>query len=279
MSQTILGKVHFKEIAIRVNDRAKAIDFYTNILGFKLLREENALAFFSTKDSNREILTIEESPAHRTREVRGKKKLHAFSLLLPTRESLLSSLKKVVDKNYPLESVFTYGDAVGFRIADYEGNRVQVYYSPKEIQNETFKREKKTWKAEELLADFSGSAADFPDDIRLDLVKLNAPDMEVTKAFFTKLFDVNFDESNTAEILPGEFRLSYAERQGEDLIGHVDELWDIEYFQFTVDSSADLKELHDALKANGAEKLFMDKKETLLILTDTQGLEWWFTTK
>lgn len=53
---------YLKSVAIRVKDRDKMINFYKNVVGFDLKREENELAILGTEEAGSEMLLLEESP-------------------------------------------------------------------------------------------------------------------------------------------------------------------------------------------------------------------------
>ena len=98
-----LGKLNLKTIAIRVRDRDAMINFYRDIIGLHLLREENELAILGYKDPASELLWLEESP--RANEHRGEiKKMQRVSLVVPNIEELANVYYRAEKEEYPIKS-------------------------------------------------------------------------------------------------------------------------------------------------------------------------------
>lgn len=84
--KTIFENVSCMVPVVRVNNRDLNLAFYKDVLGLKVISEENALAILggkSAKNLDDAVLIIEESPSMRTRAVTGVKKLKKIVLASP----------------------------------------------------------------------------------------------------------------------------------------------------------------------------------------------------
>jgi len=84
--KTIFENVSCMVPVVRVNNRDLNLAFYKDVLGLKVISEENALAILggkSAKNLDDAVLIIEESPSMRTRAVTGVKKLKKIVLVSP----------------------------------------------------------------------------------------------------------------------------------------------------------------------------------------------------
>jgi catechol 2,3-dioxygenase len=276
MVESVLKDAKLRDIAIRVNHRDEQIDFYQNVLKFRLLNEENALAIFGTQDSKRERFVIEESPAHRTHAVDdGVKKLHSFSILLPSKEELIATLAGILEQGYPILSAWIAPNGLGFSLLDTEENLVELYYSDAPIGE----LEKQLVDPPLLLQEKACSVQEyFSKDARIETVHLNVLDTDISEAFYEKVFGLKFNNFHEAVVLDGEetFCIVLHEAKGKWLVGNTDKLWDIEYFEFEVTSKEKIQAFAkrlDDLEVN----YYLDKNNTILTVSDVSGLEWWFT--
>lgn len=84
--KTIFENVSSMVPVIRVNNREINLTFYKEVLGLKVISEENAMALLGGKNAKTlddAVLIIEESPSMRTRAVSGVKKLRKIVLESP----------------------------------------------------------------------------------------------------------------------------------------------------------------------------------------------------
>ncbi|SJZ79520.1 catechol 2,3-dioxygenase [Pilibacter termitis] len=268
MVNSVLRNACLKDLAIRVKNRDKMIDFYRNVLKFRLISEENAVAFFGVAADKEIRFTLEESPEYRTRAVVGEQKLHVFQIRLSKKEDFLATAGEILKRELPIEFAWKKGEAMGFVLRDPEGNRVGVYVSDVALSAKDAERvELSTLVEKEVSVDTWSEA-------KIDYLKLNVPNLEVAKAFYEKAFQLSFNERQELSILD-DFTLALTERSGEDLIGNVDKLWDIEYVEIFVENSEEIKRLIQHFSDKEIE-FFVDKKHQLFTISDTSGLEWWF---
>ncbi|MDR2465632.1 MAG: CppA family protein [Streptococcaceae bacterium] len=265
MVQEVLNVSTLKDIAIRVHDRDLMIDFYRNVLKMKLLGEENAVALFGGSKSKEPLLTLEETPSYRGRAVVGPKKLHVFQIHYKQKHEWDAIKGEMIQREIEVEKAWKSASAEGFIAVDPEGNRFSAYYGEKGGEQEKVA----------LDALFSeNSKVDAVEDFSIDYLKLNVPDVELAKTFYEKAFKVEFNEKNEVKVNDA-FTFALAHREGPDLIGNVDELWDLEFIEIHVRESLQMETVISHFDAEGFD-YFVDKKRRILTIKDSSGIEWWF---
>ncbi|MGT2895069.1 CppA N-terminal domain-containing protein [Streptococcus entericus] len=229
---------------IRVNNRQRNLDFYEHILGLRVLHEENAFAFLGGHVAKETRLTLEESPSYRTRAVNGPKKLHTLVLKADTAE-----IAELLARKIPVERVYKGQTGYAFSALSPEGDRLLLHGEDDVTTLDPVPYP-------DLLADsgFNGLS-----DVIVDRLVLNVPDRSVSLPFYDRL--------------PLSVELN--EAQGADLQADNDQTWDISMVECSVDKTVDLASFAVICKDLGLETM-LNKKETVLIVTDPSRLDWWF---
>ena len=95
---TVIGHVHLK-----VSDLARAVQFYTEVMGFELMtRMGDSAAFLSAGGYHHHLgLNTWESRGGRT-PAPGTTGLYHFAILLPNRLELARTFKRIVDHGWPI---------------------------------------------------------------------------------------------------------------------------------------------------------------------------------
>ena len=70
--------------------------------------------------------------------------------------------------------------------------------------------------------------------------------------------------------------MRFVQASGSDLTVEPHETWDLEILECQVPQDYDLKHLSDFLEQKGQE-VYLDKKEKVLVLSDPNRIEIWFT--
>ncbi len=109
-------------VALTVSDLARSLEFYKQIIGFKLQWREGDTAFLGTGEV--ELLHLRERPG--ARQVRGHSGLYHFAILFPNRRELARVIARLVQSRYPnaptdhIMTKTTYLD-------DPDGNGIELY--------------------------------------------------------------------------------------------------------------------------------------------------------
>ncbi|MGT2926109.1 CppA N-terminal domain-containing protein [Streptococcus cuniculipharyngis] len=242
---TLFDTIRFQTPVIRVKDKEANINFFREVCGFKLLTEENSLAFFCALKDKETRFSLEESPEYRTRAARGNKKLN--KLIFKT--SRPQDIEALLAQGHPVQQVFKGKQGYAFEAYSPQGDLILLHaednYSLLEpTKDRTFRS----------LPDFKGLW-----DYQLDAVILNVLDDKLSQDFY--------------QGLPLTIDVSLA--QGEDLASDPAKIWDLEILEFTVAQDDDLRALGEFFAQKQAP-YFLDKKECILVVSDPSNIELWF---
>lgn len=128
MTEKIAPATRIGEISLFVADLGRAVQFYQDGLGFRLLRQEGGQAALAAGD--RPILTLVEKPgAQKLPEgpARGATGLYHFAILLPDRRELARLLYHLADNGIRLQGASDHGVSEALYLADPDGNGIELY--------------------------------------------------------------------------------------------------------------------------------------------------------
>ena len=120
---TRIGHVHLK-----VADIDRALAFYCDILGFKLMAKMgDQAAFIAAGDYHHHIGLNTWESAGATPPPPGHTGLYHHAILFPDRKSLAEAFKRLIDANYPLTGASDHGVSEALYLDDPDGNGVELY--------------------------------------------------------------------------------------------------------------------------------------------------------
>lgn len=247
---SLFSDMTFKSPVIRVEDKDLNLAFLQKNLGMKVISEENALAFLAGHHAKQSRLVIEESPAYRTRAVKGSKKLNclvikadAFEIGQLLARGVETSYLFKGKEGYTFEAISPQGDAFLLHAEQSIEDLEEV-----DAVDLTIDR------------DFKGLS-----DFHVEEVVLNVPNPSLSQAFYEEIFDGQ---------LP--LQMSFEPATGPDLTIEPQVTWDLEFLEFQVPATYDLVALYDALVAKDVLP-YMDKKARVLVISDPSKIDIWFT--
>lgn len=231
---------------LKVNNRAQNIAFYEEVLGLKLLQEENAFADLGGHGEQTVRLTLEESPSMRSRRVKGEFKLVqlVFKVANP------QEIEALLAKGLPYQTLLRGQNGWAFSAISPEGHEVFLH-SESSLENLIPVKEAPIF--EKARSDFQGITA-----LKFDQVVVRTPEPDNSQAFYQSLFG-------------DQFPISFMPGQGEDLQVESGLTWDLGGFDIQVDKGTSLADLKADLTNQGIA-VFLDKKERLLVLEDLSRL-------
>ncbi len=118
MSFTAIGTVYLK-----VADLQRMVTFYCDIIGLKLHRQEDHVAYLGAGGDD--LLALIESPDGQR--VTGTTGLYHFALLVPSRYDLARSLRHLAETNTSLQGLSDHYVSEAIYLADPEGNGIEIY--------------------------------------------------------------------------------------------------------------------------------------------------------
>lgn len=245
---TLFDEVTFRHPVLRINNRDHNIEFYKK-LGFKLVNEENAIAEFSTKQKNARFV-IEESPAPETHAVEGTKKVNKIVVKIPNADEVTA----ILGNGIAVERFFKGKNGYAFETLSPEGD-LFLLHSEDDIQQLTEIDSVNFPKNDELkeVSDFS-----------FESMTLSVADEAVARAFYNDVFEGQFP-----------LDIQFVQAQGADLAVDPLETWDVEILECQVPDNYDLKALASFLENKG-QTVYLDKKASVLVLSDPSNIEIWF---
>ncbi len=117
-------KTHVGAVSLTVDDLARSLRFYRDVLGLADSRSDGASALLFAGD--RPLLHLVELPGARPKPARATGLYH-FALLLPSRPDLARWLRHVLESNWPLQGWSDHGVSEAVYLADPDGNGIEVY--------------------------------------------------------------------------------------------------------------------------------------------------------
>jgi catechol 2,3-dioxygenase len=134
MDYTVPTGTHIGHVHLKVSDLEKALTFYRDILGFRVMQMYGTQAAFISADGYHHHIGLNTwyskggspSPKHTAG-------LFHTAILYRTRKDLAVILKRLMDINYPLTGFADHGVSEAIYLDDPDGNGVELYWDkPKE---------------------------------------------------------------------------------------------------------------------------------------------------
>ena len=126
---TIPAATHIGHIHLKVSDLEKALVFYRDILGFRVMQHfGNSAVFLSAGGYHHHIglntwYSKNASPA----EINQCGLFHT-AIVYPTRKDLAVALTRLIDSKYPLTGASDHGVSQALYLDDPDGNGVELYW-------------------------------------------------------------------------------------------------------------------------------------------------------
>ena len=116
--------VYVEQVSLNVLDLKKAVQFYTEIIGFKVLKQTEQKANL-TADGKTLLLTLEQPKDVIPKEDKSAGLYH-FAILLPTRADLSVFLRHIIKTGYPL-GASDHHVSEALYMTDPDGNGIEIY--------------------------------------------------------------------------------------------------------------------------------------------------------
>lgn len=127
MSATQLpDETHLSQVNLRVRDLGRTVDFYTRIVGLKLIESAGAKAYISATAKPPALLVLNEdvNAIPRSRRTTG---LYHLAIRFPTPRDLAHALQRLVRYEYEIEGASDHLISEAIYLSDPEGNGVELY--------------------------------------------------------------------------------------------------------------------------------------------------------
>lgn len=135
MSYTIPAQTRIGHVHLKVSSIPKALEFYCDLLGFKVMSTYgDQAAFISAGGYHHHIgLNTWYSKGGEPAPKRSTGLFHT-AILYPTRKDLAIALKRLMDANYPLTGAADHGVSEALYLDDPDGNGVELYWDKPESE-------------------------------------------------------------------------------------------------------------------------------------------------
>lgn len=179
-----------QNVTLKVSNLSRSIDFYTEIIGFRVLQQEEGRVTL-TADGQHALITLVEVP--NAQFVRGATGLYHFALLLPSRKDLGNLIQHFIQKNVQIGA----GDhdvSEALYLSDPDGNGIEMYID----------RPADTWKwdsngqvymttdpvqFQSVLREADGTWSGLPIDTVMGHIHLSVRNLQESEDFYTSLLD------------------------------------------------------------------------------------------
>ncbi|GED20957.1 VOC family protein [Kurthia gibsonii] len=179
-----------QNVTLKVSNLSRSIDFYTEIIGFRVLQQEEGRVTL-TADGQHALITLVEVP--NAQFVRGATGLYHFALLLPSRKDLGNLIQHFIQKNVQIGA----GDhdvSEALYLSDPDGNGIEMYID----------RPADTWKwdsngqvymttdpvqFQSVLREADGTWSGLPTDTVMGHIHLSVRNLQESEDFYTSLLD------------------------------------------------------------------------------------------
>lgn len=191
------------QIHLKVQDIERALEFYQDIMGFKVLKREERLTVL-TADGVTPLVTIEQPTDVIAKQPR-RTGLYHFAILLPTRVSLGLFLKNIIKRKYPIIGGSNHGVSEAVYLQDPDDNGIEVYV---DTELDTWKWHNESVEMVNSPIDYEGIIAEsgdrewegIPPETIMGHIHLHVADLNESKIFYIKGlgFDLIQEMQNTA---------------------------------------------------------------------------------
>ncbi len=129
MTSEINSEVKIGHVHLKVADLQRAINFYSGILGFKLMQKMgSSAAFLSAGGYHHHIgLNVWESKGGLPPPA-GSTGLYHFAILYPTRAALADALKRLLAAGHSLDGASDHGVSQALYLQDPDQNGLELYW-------------------------------------------------------------------------------------------------------------------------------------------------------
>ena len=176
-------------VELIVEDLARSVTFYTDLIGFDILAEEPQKVIL-TADGQKPLLVLESVENSIERPIRTTGLYH-FAILLPNRASLADMIVHLSEAEYPLQGAANHQYSDALYLADPDGNGMEIYIDlPPETwaldENGRYKGGSYAFDLEKTLAEATSTWTGLPEATRIGHMHLQVAELEKTEQFYVE---------------------------------------------------------------------------------------------
>lgn len=185
--------LYTSHVQLKVSNLARSIEYYTTIIGFKVLEQTDHTAYL-TADGTTSLVSLVEVPNAQALRP-GFTGLYHLALLLPSRKDLGNIVQHFVNLNVRLGAA-DHDVSEALYLNDPDGNGIEIYIDRDESKWTWFENEQVHMVTEQLnfqpiLAEADGNWSGLPANTVMGHVHLSVANIEKSEQFYTKVLDYN----------------------------------------------------------------------------------------
>ncbi|WP_274308096.1 VOC family protein [Solibacillus daqui] len=185
--------LYSSHVQLKVSNLARSIEYYTTIIGFKVLKQTETEAFLTT-DGQTSLVSLVEVPNASPLQ-RGFTGLYHFALLLPSRKDLGNIVQHFVNLNIRIGAA-DHDVSEALYLNDPDGNGIEIYIDRDESEWTWFDGEQVHMVTEQLnfqpiLAAADGKWDGLPTGTVMGHVHLSVASIEKSEQFYANVLDYN----------------------------------------------------------------------------------------
>lgn len=185
--------LYTSHVQLKVADLTRSLDYYTSIIGFKVL-EQTANSAYLTTDGKTSLVSLVEVPNAQPLRP-GFAGLYHLALLLPSRKDLGNIVQHFVNLNIRIGAA-DHDVSEALYLNDPDGNGIEIYIDRNESEWTWSKDEQVHMVTEQLnfqpiLAAADGEWSGLPEETVMGHVHLSVANLEKSEQFYTNVLDYN----------------------------------------------------------------------------------------
>ena len=185
--------MYVSHVQLKVSNLAQSLTYYTDIIGFKVLQNENGIAYL-TFDGKTSLLSLVEVPNALPLRV-GYTGLYHFALLLPSIKDLGNIVQHFIEKNVRI-GASDHDVSQALYLNDPDGNGIEIYID-RDSSNWKWDTRKEVYMTTEtldfnpILAAADGTWNGLPEGTVMGHIHLSVNSIPTSQAFYTNV--LNYD--------------------------------------------------------------------------------------
>ena len=183
--------LYTSHVQLKVSNLARSVEYYTTIIGFKVLYQTATTAYLTTDDKTSLVSLVEVPNAQSLRA--GFTGLYHLALLLPSHKDLGNIMQHFVNLNVRLGAA-DHDVSEALYLNDPDGNGIEIYIDRDESEWTWFEGEQVHMVTEQLnfqpiLAAADGKWHGLPEGTVMGHVHLSVANLAKAEEFYTKVLD------------------------------------------------------------------------------------------
>jgi catechol 2,3-dioxygenase len=191
-------ETHIGHVVLRAPDHEAGLQFYRDLLGFRVFHREGERVFLSAPGEDTSHIVLAQSPGARPKPPRTTGLFH-LAIRVPDRAGLGMTLNRLIENDWPIQGFADHGVSEAVYLSDGDGNGVEIYWDRPQEQwpwrEDAIAMITKPLDVEGVLEaarDWRGARSAVPMGTDIGHIHLQVSDLALSEAFYQGIlaFDV-----------------------------------------------------------------------------------------